>query len=109
MAEEVGRRLAGLLRKRLAQKLNLVHAVDAKEAEIVAQLAPRSGGPERRVKEETQGTHLAAGLGAFLVAVAEANFPAAANRRAQTSEIEGHWHPPQVFRRPQRSIVQHPM
>src|ERR1700689_1424265 len=103
MAEEVGRRLAGLLRKRLAQKLDVVHAVDAKEAEIVAQFAPRSGGPKRRKEPETQGTHLAPGLGALLVAVAEANLPAAANRRAQTSKIEGHRHPAHVFRAPSRS------
>src|ERR1700689_3003644 len=100
MAEEVGRRLAGLLRKRLAQKLDVVHAVDAKEAEIVAQFAPRSGGPKRRIEPETQGTNLGPGLGALLVAVEEANFLTAANRPAQTSKIERPRHPAHVFRRP---------
>src|SRR5277367_3377018 len=100
MAEEVFRRLAGLLRKRLAQELDVVHAVDAKEAKIAAQFAPRCGGPERRIEPEAQRTHLATRLGALLVAVAELNFPATANRGAQLPEIERDRHPPHVLRRP---------
>src|ERR1700722_1271156 len=109
MAEQVFRRLAGLLRKCLAQELDVTHAVDAKEAEVIAQLAPRCGGPKRRIEPEAQWTNLAARLGALLVEIAEPNFPAAANRGAQLSKVERDRHPPHVLRRPQRSIIHHPM
>src|SRR5277367_6137540 len=82
MTEEVGRRLAGLVRKRLVQELNVVHAVDAEKTEIIAQLAPRRGSPKRRIEPEAQRTHLATGLGALLVAISEADFLAPANRGA---------------------------
>src|SRR5260221_9935726 len=99
MPEQVLSRLAVLLRKSLAQELDIVHAIDAKKAEVVAQFAPRCGGPERRIEPKAQRTHLATRLGAFFVAVAEPNFPATASRAAQSSKVERDRHSPNVFRR----------
>src|ERR1700722_14021638 len=100
MAEQVLGRLAFLLRKGFAQELDVAHPIDTEKAEVIAQFAPRRGRPERRIEPKTQRAHLATRLGPLLVMIAEANFPAPANRRAQLSNVERDRHSLHVLRRP---------
>ena len=85
MTEQVVRGLAILRREGLAQELHVRHTVHAKKAKVIPQFAPGCGGPKWRIEPEAQGTDLAARHSAVLVAVAEPNFLATANRCSQST------------------------
>jgi hypothetical protein len=90
LAQQVGQRLARFVAKALGQHLDRVHAIDAKPAEVVAQLAPGRERPDLPPVEAAERPHRALAGVARHVAVVQAQLLACLHGLAQGLQPGAH-------------------